>query len=142
MFPTIPYQEQIEVKRSDLCWISILFDFLRLRSLIFYILYILLMLFIDINTSLENSWTPIVAYKNSEGKNPENSYFHFFVMTPLWCKVLKLFWSVLSMNVWSPLHILVKNSSSSKLKFIYFSFYFFYFLYFWKTADVSIFLYF
>ena len=140
MFPTTPYQEQIEVKRSD-AESAFFLIFLGLE-VSYFILYILLMLFIDINTSFDNSWTPIVAYKNSEGKNPENSYFHFFVMTPLWCKVLKLFWSVLSMNVWSPLHILVKNSSSSKLKFIYFSFYFFYFLHFWKTADVSIFLYF
>ena len=44
----------------------------------------------DINTSLEISWTPIVAYKNIEGKNPENSYFQFFVMTWLWCKIFEL----------------------------------------------------
>ena len=27
----------------------------------------------DINTSIETSRTPIVAYKNIKGKNPENS---------------------------------------------------------------------
>ena len=52
--------------------------------------YILLMLFMDTNTSLEISWTPVVAYKNIEGKNPENSYFQFFVMTSLWCKIFEI----------------------------------------------------
>ena len=43
----------------------------------YFISYILLMLFMDM-TSLEISGTPIVAYKNIEGKNPEYSFFQFF----------------------------------------------------------------
>ena len=35
------------------------------------------LLYTDIKTSLEISWTQSVAYKNSEGKNPENAYFIF-----------------------------------------------------------------
>ena len=93
MFSEIPYQEQIEVKRSNLCWLSI------------NILYILLMLFMDINTSLEILWTPIVAYKNIEGKNPENSYFQVFVMTSLWCKIFEIvskcsFYQVFGHTLW------------------------------------------
>ena len=44
----------------------------------------------DINTSLEISWTPIVANENIEGKIPENSYFQFFVMTSLWSKIFEV----------------------------------------------------
>ena len=47
-------------------------------------------LYMDIKTSLEISWTQSVAYKNIEGKNPENSYFKFFVMTSLWCKIFEI----------------------------------------------------
>ena len=104
MFSAIPYQEQIEVKRSNLCWLSILFDFLTFRSLIFYIIlyifiyiyywYIIYILFMDINTSLEISWTPIVAYKNIEGKNPENT-FNFLWWRHYDVKFLKFFWSAL-----------------------------------------------
>ena len=41
LFLAIPYQEQIEVKRSSLFCHSILFYFLRFRSLICYIIYII-----------------------------------------------------------------------------------------------------
>ena len=106
MFSAIPYQEQIEVKRSNLCWLNILFDFLRFRSLIFYIYYwcyywyywcyywcYFIYIIDDINTSLEISWTLIVAHKNIERKNPENSFskpFQFFVITSLWCKIFEI----------------------------------------------------
>ena len=80
------------------------------------------MLFMNINASLEILCAPIVAHKNLEGKNPENSYFQFFVMTSLWCRIFEIVLKCLfspsiwaySAKVWSPLHILVKNRSSSK----------------------------
>ena len=48
------------------------------------------MLFMNINTSFEILCAPIVAHKNIERKNPENSYFQFFVMTSLWCKIFEI----------------------------------------------------
>ena len=64
----------------------------------YFILYILLMLFMDINKSLEISWTPIAAYKNIKTLREKTLKIHTFNF--LWCrhydvKFLKLFWSVL-----------------------------------------------
>ena len=160
MFSAIPYQEQIEVKRSNLCWLSILFDFLTFRSLIFYIIlyifiyiYILLIYYIyTIYGYKHKSWN----FMNSNcclqkhwWKKPWK-HFQFFVITSLWCKIFEIFlkcsfYQVFRHIPWksflSPLHILVKNSSSSKLKFLFFSFYFFIFYIFEKLLTSASFLF-
>ena len=55
--------EKIEVKRSNLCWVSILFYFLRFRSLIFYIICIIDVIygykpwnFMNSNCCLQKHW--------------------------------------------------------------------------------------
>ena len=129
MFSAIPCQEQIEVKRSNICWISIHFYSIRFRSLIFYLLYIMDVIY----WYKRKSWTFMSSnccLQKHEGTKPENSYFQFFVIMSLWSKIvlkyyfLSSIWAY-SVKVWSPLQILVKNVSSSKLKFLFFLFIFF-----------------
>ena len=105
------------------------------------------MLFIDFNTSLEISSTPIVAYKKIEAKNPESSFFQFFVITPLWFKIFGIalkysFYQVFGDILWKfGVHYTVwwKIVIPQSQNFSFFPFTFSYFLYFWKTADVNIF---
>ena len=149
MFSEIPYQEQIEVKRSNLCWLSILFGFIRFRSFIFYIIYIIDVIY-GYKRKSWNFMNSIVAHKNIEEKNPENPYFQFFVMTSLWCETFEIvlkcsFYQVFGHILWKfGVHytfwwkIVVAQSQN----FSFFPFIFFYFLHFWKTADVSIFSFF
>ena len=115
----------------------------------YFILYVLLMLFMDIN--LEISWTPIAAYKNIEGKDPEKLYFQFFVMTSLWRKIFEIvlkcsFCQIFRHILWKfrhilgifwELHILVKSSSFSKSKFLFFSFYYFFIFYIFENLLTS-----
>ena len=142
MFLAIPYREQIEVKRENLCWLSILFGFLRFRSLIFYIIY----------GYKHKSWN----FMNSKcclqkhwGKKPWKfilsifcddvimmwnfwNYFNVFLLQSIW---------TYSVKVWSPSHVLVKNSSSSKSKFLFFPLIFFVFYIFEKLLTFASFLF-
>ena len=91
----------------------------------------------DINTSLEISWTPIVANENIEGKIPENSYFQFFVMTSLWSKIFEVllkrsFYQVFGHILWTcGFHytfwwkvVFPQSQNFSFFPFIFFIFYF------------------
>ena len=145
MFSAIPYQEQIEVKHSNLCWLSILFYFLRYRSL-FYIIYIIDVIygckhkscnFMNFSCCLQKHW----------GKKPRKLRLSIFcddviMMLNFWnCFEVFFLPSIWAYSVKFGAHytlwwkIVVPQSQN----FSFFSFYFFYFLYFWKTADVSIF---
>ena len=145
LFSAIPYQEHIEIKHSNLCWLSILFYFLGFRSLIFYIIYITDVIygynhkswnFMNSNCCLQKHW----------GEKPWKFILSIFVMTSLWYKIFEIalkcsFYQVFGHILWKfGVHYAFwRKIVVPQIQNFFFPLYLFHFLHFWKTADVSIF---
>ena len=117
MFSAIPYQEQIEVQRSNLCCLSILFDFLRFRNFIFYIIYIIDVIygykhkswnFMNSNCCLQKHWGNEIVLRCSFYQVFGHILWKFGIYYMFWWKI-----------------VVPQSQNFSSFPFIFFYFYIF-----------------